>query len=75
VRYREGRFAPHLIGPSASKCRWKGDFTEYPADRVDEIIDEHGVEEITENKITDRETLRNELNTIRDQNYVTDEGN
>jgi len=49
--------------------------TEYPADRVDEIIDEHGLEEITENKITDRETLRNELNTIRDQNYVTDEGN
>ena len=31
TRYREGRFAPRLIGLSAPKCRWKSDFDRIPS--------------------------------------------
>lgn len=51
----------------------KAILAEYPADRVDEIIEEHGLEEATENTITDRETLLNELDSIRDQGYATND--
>lgn len=45
----------------------------YPADRVDEIIDRHGLEGATENTITDRESLLDELDLIRDQGYATND--
>jgi len=37
-----------------------------------EIIDQHGLPEVTENTITDYENLQSELETIRDRGYATD---
>lgn len=48
----------------------KAILAEYPADRVDRIIDEHGLEGATENTITDRATLLHELDSIREQGYA-----
>lgn len=41
-------------------------------DRIEKILDRHGLPEITENTVTDRESLYNELKTIREQGYATD---
>jgi len=43
-----------------------------PEERVDEIIEQYGFSQITENTITDRERLKEELETIRDRGYATD---
>lgn len=67
IRHRE--FRQYLHRSAAGKAI----LAEYPADRVDEIIDEHGLEGATENTITDRETLLNELDTIREQGYATND--
>ncbi|NGM70360.1 IclR family transcriptional regulator [Natronolimnobius sp. AArcel1] len=40
-----------------------------PADRVDEVIDEHGLPKRTQNTITDRNELEVELNQIRERGY------
>lgn len=40
-----------------------------PDERVDEIIEHHGLPALAENTITDRETLLAELEQIRDQGY------
>lgn len=45
-----------------------------PRERVDEIIDRHGLPQITENTITDRDELMDELDEIREQGYSTDRG-
>lgn len=42
-----------------------------PEERVAEILDEHGTPAATPNSITDRETLYDELETIREQGYAT----
>lgn len=41
-------------------------------ERVEEIIDEHGLTAITENTITDREQLLDQLETIQDQKFAFD---
>lgn len=41
-----------------------------PRERIEEIIDRHGLERKTENTVTDRETLLEELETIRSQEYA-----
>ncbi|WP_435098163.1 IclR family transcriptional regulator [Halorubrum sp. N11] len=41
-----------------------------PEERVEEIIDQHGLEPITEQTITDKETLLAELKTIDEQGYA-----
>lgn len=41
-------------------------------DRIEKILDRHGLPEITEHTVTDRESLYNELKTIREQGYATD---
>ncbi|WP_276259605.1 IclR family transcriptional regulator [Haloglomus litoreum] len=41
-----------------------------PDERVDEIIEQHGLPELTENTITDREELLQELETIRERGYA-----
>lgn len=41
-----------------------------PRERVDAIIDKHGLPERTGNTITDRETLYSELETVRDRGYA-----
>lgn len=43
-----------------------------PEDRVDEIIDTHGLARFTTATITDRDALRNELRTIRERGYAID---
>lgn len=42
-------------------------------ERVDEIIDRHGLPEITENTVTDRDRLAEKLQTIRDRGYAVDD--
>ncbi|GAA0283458.1 IclR family transcriptional regulator [Halobacterium noricense] len=42
-------------------------------ERVDGIIDRHGLPKSTENTITSRETLRTELETIRERGYAFDD--
>lgn len=44
-----------------------------PAERVDEIIERHGLKSMTEHTITDRERLDAELREIRDDEYAIDD--
>lgn len=44
-----------------------------PDDAVEEIIDRHGLPAITENTITDRETLFKELDEIYERGFATDD--
>jgi DNA-binding IclR family transcriptional regulator len=43
------------------------------AERVDEIVEEHGLERYTENTITDEEALFDELERIREQGYAVND--
>ncbi|MCG1007568.1 IclR family transcriptional regulator [Halorubrum lacusprofundi] len=45
---------------------------ELPKERVDEIVDAHGLPARTENTITDRAELKSELAEIRDRGYAYD---
>ena len=45
-----------------------------PDDQVQEIIDERGLEKKTENTITDREELFNEIETVRDEGIAYNRG-
>lgn len=44
-----------------------------PTDRVDEIVDQHGLPSATERTITDRETLSAELESIRSNGYAVED--
>lgn len=48
----------------------KSILAELPRSRVDEIIDEFGFKERTENTITEREHLYNELDRVRERGYA-----
>ncbi|MEY7848997.1 IclR family transcriptional regulator [Natrarchaeobius sp. A-rgal3] len=48
----------------------KAILSELPADRVDEIIGQHGLPEQTDRTITDKDDLFDELETIREQGYA-----
>ena len=50
----------------------KAILAELPDERVEEIIDTHGLPRITENTITDRATLFEELDTVREQGFATE---
>jgi DNA-binding IclR family transcriptional regulator len=50
----------------------KSILAEMDKSRRDDIINEHGLEKITNNTITDREELEDELKTIREQGYAVD---
>lgn len=45
-----------------------------PDSRVESILDEHGLPEITQQTITEHEALDEELDTVREQGYATDRG-
>lgn len=45
-----------------------------PPEKVDAIIEQHGLPQITENTITNREELKECLTTIRERGYAFDEG-
>lgn len=51
----------------------KAILAELPAGRVDEIVDHHGLPETTENTVTDRGALHDQLSRIRDRGYATDD--
>ncbi|MFC7318815.1 IclR family transcriptional regulator [Halomarina halobia] len=44
-----------------------------PADRITEIIEQHGLKRRTKNTITDPDTLYEELEWIRENNYALDD--
>ena len=44
-----------------------------PEERVDAIVDTHGLPEITENTVTDRSTLDRRLGEIRERGYAIDD--
>lgn len=45
-----------------------------PAARIDEIIEDQGLPQLTENTITDSDALQDELNTIRQQGVAFNDG-
>jgi len=45
-----------------------------PRDRVDEIVEEHGLPAITDQTVSDRATLEEELETIHEQGDALDDG-
>lgn len=48
----------------------KAMLAEMPRDRVEKIIDQHGLSEATSQTITDKETLFNKLETIQERGYA-----
>lgn len=45
-----------------------------PDERIEEIVDEHGLDRVTENTITDRERLWEEIETIREERVAYNRG-
>ncbi|WP_052368047.1 IclR family transcriptional regulator [Haloferax sp. ATB1] len=66
---RQREFRQYLHRSAAGKAI----LAEYPADKVDQIIDEYGLEGATENTITDRDALLNELDSIRERGYAVND--
>lgn len=56
--------------PLHSTAAGKSILAELPTDRVESILDTWGLESVTENSITDAETLYDELEGIRDRGYA-----
>jgi len=48
----------------------KAVLSELPRERVEEIVDQHSLPAVNENTITDKESLFQELETIRDRGYA-----
>lgn len=61
-----------MVTPLHSNATGKVILAHLPSDRTDEIIDTHGLESLTKETITDEETLRTELNTVRERGYAVD---
>ena len=53
-----------------STAAGKAILAHYSEERVDEIIDNHGLESYTPHTITDRDALHRELATVREQGYA-----
>lgn len=51
----------------------KAILAELPRERIDEIIETHGLPEITEHTITDRDRLFEEIEEVREQGYAVDD--
>lgn len=61
-----------MITPLHSNATGKAILAHLSSDRIDEIIDMHGLERLTEETITDEETLRAELEAVREHGYAVD---
>jgi IclR family acetate operon transcriptional repressor len=61
------RMAMHTTSPG------KAILAHLPADRVDGIVDRHGLYGMTEHTITSRDTLADELDAVRERGYATDD--
>lgn len=60
--------------PLQTTALGKAILSRLPRSRVEAIVDRHGMPAITENTITERDELFEELETIRERGYATDEG-
>ena len=61
-----------MITPLHSNATGKAILAELPSDRIDEIVATHGLKPLTEETITDEETLRAELEAVRERGYAVD---
>lgn len=61
-----------LTIPLYTHAAGKAILSHLPTDRVDEIIDTRGLEPVTSNTITDRDSLHEELETIQSDGYAVD---
>ncbi|MDQ2051789.1 IclR family transcriptional regulator [Natronolimnohabitans sp. A-GB9] len=66
--YPGARMPLHATAPGKAMLAYM------PADRVDEIVDRHGLVEVTPQTITDPDVLFEQLERIRSQGYAIDEG-
>lgn len=62
-------YRTHLHSTALGKCL----LANMSDERVEEIIDQHGLPAATENTITDRETLYDRLDRVADQGYAIDD--
>lgn len=72
-----GIFADINVGqrvPLHASAVGKALLASYPRGRVETILDRHGLPELTENTITDRDALYAELDEIDDQGYAVNYG-
>lgn len=63
---------PGMTIPIHSHAAGKVMLAHFPEEKVDRIVDEHGLSSVTEQSITDREELDDELAAIRDRGYAVD---
>ena len=63
---------PGLRIPLHTHAAGKALLAGFDADRVDRIVDRHGLPALTEQTITDRDALDAELDTVADQGYAVD---
>ncbi|MFW5905346.1 MAG: IclR family transcriptional regulator [archaeon] len=66
--YPGARMPLHATAPG------KAILASLPPERVDEIVDRHGLVAVTNDTITDRSVLREQLERIREQGYAIDDG-
>ena len=60
--------------PLTTSSMGKAILAEYSEERVEEIVDRHGLPKMTEDSIVDRDVLRKELDRIRERGYALDRG-
>lgn len=65
---------PGMRVPLQTTALGKTILAHLPEERVEQILDEHGMPTVTERTITDRGTLFEEFDRIHDQGYATDDG-
>ena len=80
IDIREGADAVSLFAypgarmPLHATAPGKAILAHMPSARVDDILDRHGLVAVTNDTITDREALFDQLETIREQGYALDDG-
>lgn len=65
---------PGVRMPLHTSALGKSILAHLPKDRVNEIIDEHGLTAMTKNTVTERERLEKQFEDAREQGYVIDRG-
>ncbi|QSW97622.1 IclR family transcriptional regulator [Haloterrigena alkaliphila] len=60
--------------PMPTNAPGKAILAHLPEDRIDSILNEHGLPSITEKTVTDRTALREQLAEIRERGYAADRG-
>ena len=80
VDIREGADAVSLFAypgarmPLHATAPGKAILAHMPTTRVDEVFDEHGLVTMTDNTVTDRDKISEQLKTIRERGYAVDDG-